>query len=243
MYWKVRDEIENTKKSLTNMISSWLSKIDERFSFESNMVDADWTMTSGQKEREKQAIEQAKQRVKADAYAEQIKQTAIELKEWQEKLNDVIAELEKATDDKAKYALEQEKTHIQGKINELSQLQVANQRAYELASALGHVKTLLEETRQTAKQALEDGLVEFLTDGIQQAESLGDALRNLAVSFLKTMNQFFAKKVVGGLMDAWFPEEGFSNKETDYTSGAETATLATALETTTTATEQASMAT
>ena len=243
MYWKVRDEIENTKKSLTNMISSWLSKIDERFSFESNMVDADWTMTSGQKEREKQAIEQAKQRVKADAYAEQIKQTAIELKEWQEKLNDVIAELEKATDDKAKYALEQEKAHIQGKINELSQLQVANQRAYELASSLGHVKTLLEETRQTAKQALEDGLVEFLTDGIQQAESLGDALRNLAVSFLKTMNQFFAKKVVGGLMDAWFPEEGFSNKETDYTSGAETATLATALETTTAATEQASMAT
>lgn len=243
MYWKVRDEIENTKKSLTNMISSWLSKIDERFSFESNMVDADWTMTSGQKEREKQAIEQAKQRVKADAYAEQIKQTAIELKEWQEKLNDVIAELEKTTDEKAKYALEQEKTHIQGKINELSQLQVANQRAYELASALGHVKTLLEETRQTAKQALEDGLVEFLTDGIQQAESLGDALRNLAVSFLKTMNQFFAKKVVGGLMDAWFPEEGFSNKETDYTSGAETATLATALETTTAATEQASMAT
>ncbi len=243
MYWKVRDEIENTKKSLTNMISSWLSKIDERFSFESNMVDADWTMTSGQKEREKQAIEQAKQRVKADAYAEQIKQTAIELREWQEKLNDVIAELEKTTDDKAKYALEQEKAHIQGKINELSQLQVANQRAYELASALGHVKTLLEETRQTAKQALEDGLVEFLTDGIQQAESLGDALRNLAVSFLKTMNQFFAKKVVGGLMDAWFPEEGFGNKETDYTSGAETATLATALETTTAATEQASMAT
>jgi soluble lytic murein transglycosylase-like protein len=234
MYWKVRDEIENTKKSLTNMISSWLSKIDERFSFESNMVDANWTMTSGQKEREKQAIEQAKQRVKADAYAEQIKQTAIELKEWQEKLNDVIAELEKATDDKAKYALEQEKAHIQGKINELSQLQVANQRAYELASALGHVKTLLEETRQTAKQALEDGLVEFLTDGIQQAESLGDALRNLAVSFLKTMNQFFAKKVVSGLMDAWFPEEGFSNKETDYTSGAETATAAT---------EQVSMAT
>lgn len=234
MYWKVRDEIENTKKSLTNMISSWLSKIDERFSFESNMVDADWTMTSGQKEREKQAIEQAKQRVKADAYAEQIKQTAIKLKEWQEKLNDVIAELEKTTDDKAKYALEQEKAHIQGKINELSQLQVANQRAYELASALGHVKTLLEETRQTAKQALEDGLVEFLTDGIQQAESLGDALRNLAVSFLKTMNQFFAKKVVSGLMDAWFPEEGFSNKETDYTSGAETATAAT---------EQVSMAT
>lgn len=234
MYWKVRDKIESTKKSLTNMISSWLSKIDERFSFESNMVDADWTMTSGQKEREKQAIEQAKQRVKADAYAEQIKQTAIELKEWQEKLNGVIAELEKTTDDKAKYALEQEKTHIQGKINELSQLQVANQRAYELASALGHVKTLLEETRQTAKQALEDGLVEFLTDGIQQAESLGDALRNLAVSFLKTMNQFFAKKVVSGLMDAWFPEEGFSNKETDYTSGAETATAAT---------EQVSMAT
>ena len=243
MYWKVRDEIESTKKSLTNMISSWLSKIDERFSFESNMVDADWTMTSGQKEREKQAIEQAKQRVKADAYAEQIKQTAIELKEWQEKLNGVIAELEKTTDDKAKYALEQEKTHIQGKISELSQLQVANQRAYELASALGHVKTLLEETRQTAKQALEDGLVEFLTDGIQQAESLGDALRNLAVSFLKTMNQFFTKKVVGGLMDAWFPEEGFGNKETDYTSGAETATLSTALETTTAATEQASMAT
>ena len=243
MYWKVRDEIDNVKKSLTNMISSWLSKIDERFSFESNMVDADWTMTSGQKEREKQAIEQAKQRVKADAYAEQIKQTAIELKEWQEKLNGVIAEREKATDDKAKYALEQEKAHIHGKINELSQLQVANQRAYELASALGHVKTLLEETRQTAKQALEDGLVEFLTDGIQQAESLGEALRNLAVSFLKTMNQFFAKKVVADLMDTWFPEVGFGNQETEYTNGIETAGLAASLDNAAIATEQSAATT
>jgi hypothetical protein len=52
---------------------------------------------------------------------------------------------------------------------------------------------------------LEDGLVTFLTDGINEAESLSEALKNLAVDFLKTMQQFFAKQAVTGLMNQWFP--------------------------------------
>ena len=51
------------------------------------------------------------------------------------------------------------------------------------------VPSLLNDIRDTSKQALEDGLVTFLTDGVNEAESLGKALRNLALDFLKTMQK------------------------------------------------------
>jgi len=62
----------------------------------------------------------------------------------------------------------------------------------------------LRDLRVTAKQALEDGLVTFLTDGINEAENLGEALRNLAINFLKTIQKFSAERMVKSMMDKWF---------------------------------------
>ena len=62
----------------------------------------------------------------------------------------------------------------------------------------------LVQFRQKAKEALEDGLVTFLTDGVNEAESLGAALRDLVVNWLKTIQKFFAEKVVTDLMTMWF---------------------------------------
>ena len=81
--------------------------------------------------------------------------------------------------------------------------EIANKE--RVSKMLSNMKTLLEETRVTAKQALEDGLVTFLTDGVKEAKSLGEALQNLVIDFLKTMQQFFAKRLVYGLMQKWFP--------------------------------------
>lgn len=64
----------------------------------------------------------------------------------------------------------------------------------------------MDEVRKTAKDALEDGLVEFLTDGILECENLGEAFRNLVVGILKELQKLFAKKLVTGLMDMWFGE-------------------------------------
>ena len=73
---------------------------------------------------------------------------------------------------------------------------------------------LLRDFHQVAKQSLEDGLVKFLTDGVNEAESLGDALRDLATGILKEIQSFFAKQLVTDLMTRWFP---FKNKKDEAT--------------------------
>lgn len=94
----------------------------------------------------------------------------------------------------------------------MSQMQeIANKE--RVSGMLSHIKTLLEETEETAKQALSDGLVNYLTDGVNEAKSLGEALQNMVVDFLKTMQKFFAKRLVEGLMQQWFPVKDESGRQ------------------------------
>ena len=87
----------------------------------------------------------------------------------------------------------------------LTQIHWAKQQAEEL----GEFKTQLEEANGVFKQALEDGLVDYMTDGVNAVldgtKSIGDAFRELATSILKTMQQFFAKRMIEGLMDRLYP--------------------------------------
>lgn len=55
-----------------------------------------------------------------------------------------------------------------------------------------------------SKKALEDGLVTFLTDGINEGD-IGEAVRNFAINYLKTMQKFFAQEMVTTMMTKWFP--------------------------------------
>ena len=52
---------------------------------------------------------------------------------------------------------------------------------------------------------LEDNLVTFLTDGINEAENLADALRDLVTGVLKDLQRYFAENITRNLMDSWFP--------------------------------------
>ena len=87
----------------------------------------------------------------------------------------------------------------------LTQIHWAKQQAEEL----GEFKTQLEEANGVFKQALEDGLVDYMADGVNAVldgtKSIGDAFRELATSILKTMQQFFAKRMIEGLMDRLYP--------------------------------------
>ena len=87
----------------------------------------------------------------------------------------------------------------------LTQIHWAKQQAEEL----GEFKEQLEEANDVFKQALEDGLVDYMTDGVNAVldgtKSIGDAFRELATSILKTMQQFFAKRMIEGLMDRLYP--------------------------------------
>ena len=80
----------------------------------------------------------------------------------------------------------------------------ATERAIELNSKIAEIPTLLDKVRKASKDALEEGLVEFLTDGINACESLGEAFRNLVISILKELQKLFAKELVKGLFNTWF---------------------------------------
>lgn len=91
--------------------------------------------------------------------------------------------------------------------------EIANKE--RISGMLSHVKTLLEETEETAKQALSDGLVNYLTEGVNEAKSLGEALQNMVVDFLKTIQKLFAKRLVEGVMQQWFPvKDEFGSRPT-----------------------------
>lgn len=79
-------------------------------------------------------------------------------------------------------------------------LATSNEELAQYYQGLSHVKTMTEEVGIASRQAFEDGLFTFLTDGIQQCENLADAFRNLAKSVLSSINQVYAKQLTKNIM-------------------------------------------
>lgn len=63
--------------------------------------------------------------------------------------------------------------------------------------------TILEKVKNAARDAFEDGLVTFLTDGITQCESLADAVRNLLTTVLSAIQRIYAEQMAKNLMAMW----------------------------------------
>lgn len=72
----------------------------------------------------------------------------------------------------------------------------------------------LRDLKSAARDALEDGLVTFLTDGITEAESLKDALYDLAKTVLKEIQKVSAKYIVKNLMNGLFGGWNVDKQET-----------------------------
>lgn len=164
------------------------------------MIDADPTMTTGQKERAKAAVESWGRREERRAEEDMADRGWASYRKY---YHEVEERLQKAADD-AERARIKESAEIE-KARILAEDILPHERAAALLERLERLPSVLEKVRSAAKQSLEDGLVTFLTDGINQAESLEEALTDLARTVLQAIQKAYAESIVADWMDKWYP--------------------------------------
>ena len=206
---KNADEVGNkaVAKSLRQTLNKFTTKLSEFFDGAEQAINKQYEYvetainnigaTSLQKEGMNRRFNVEKNSTLAKMYA---KQEDIYGNIYKNQTNDALEELHRNGELSAETL--QRLADIETK---LTQIHWAKQQAEEL----GEFKTQLEEANGVFKQALEDGLVDYMTDGVNAVldgtKSIGDAFRELATSILKTMQQFFAKRMIEGLMDRLYP--------------------------------------
>lgn len=221
---KIKTKLIKLKQELYSILDNFIKTIEDRFSTMQNLFDNLPQVTNLQKEfgdkllnayknqelyeankKIKEALEQ--QYITLSARAENNKQTINDLtikKEFllEQKKNpndkdylDAAKELEKAQTENV--MISEDLVNVFAKLSD-----VVNN--LKLNKILAESTDELKELRKTAKQALEDGLVTFLTDGVNEAGSLKEAFGNMIIGFLKTMQEFFAKRLVYTLMNSFF---------------------------------------
>lgn len=195
-YWQRQESIDSIFKNYTANINTALDDIDATYKHRIDMLDYSG-MSNMQIEERKSILKSLEAQSKVDIYTEQLNGYIKERNEFQAKI-DELAKSDR--EDK-----EQLITVWQTLIDKINHEYIpATERAIELNSKIADTVTLLDKVRKTAKDSLEEGLVEFLTDGINACESLGEAFRNLVVGILKEMQKLFARELVTNLMDMWF---------------------------------------
>lgn len=230
----IRKEILGVYDQVNGMFDRWQSSFDTYFDQYSSWLSNNPDATSLQKERGGAEITARKNEfifnlatTQLDYWNKQMEKVKELLASTEEEMDAISAKL------KEQNLTQEERVELEKKLQELQtqrdmSKQIANSislRQRELtytklqAEQLKDQKDALVELRRTAKQALEDGLVTFLTDGITQAENLGEALRNLFTGILKEIQQFSAKQLVGSLMNSMFPVKNIETtaQEQKYT--------------------------
>lgn len=87
----------------------------------------------------------------------------------------------------------------------------AEEKLEQLNYQLSQTPTLLDDIQLAGRQAFEDGLLDFLTEGILECESLGDAFLNLAITVLQAIQKMYAEALTKNIMSALFPtDSGFN---------------------------------
>lgn len=195
-YWQRQESIDSIFKNYASNINTALDAIDATYKHRIDMLDYSG-MSNMQIEERKSILKSLEAQSKVDIYTEQLNGYIKMRNESQAKIDELV---ESDREDK-----EQLITVWQTLIDKINHEYIpATERAIELNSKIAEIPTLLDKVRKTAKDSLEEGLVEFLTDGINACESLGEAFRNLVVSILKEMQKLFARELVTNLMDMWF---------------------------------------
>ena len=195
-YWQRQESIDSIFKNYASNINTALDAIDATYKHRIDMLDYSG-MSNMQIEERKSILKSLEAQSKVDIYTEQLNGYIQLRNESQAKIDELV---ESDTENK-----EQLIAVWQTLIDKINFEYIpATERAIELNSKIAEIPTLLDKVRKTAKDALEDGLVEFLTEGIYACESLGEAFRNLVVGILKELQRLFAKELVKGLMNMWF---------------------------------------
>lgn len=207
-YFEVKSAIDKVYTDLENMFKSFLQRIDDLATYRTNMIDSNFNLTTGQKAEAKQQIESARYSSEANAYQTEADR---KVKDLQNKLNEYgykSAQVQQMPDGDAKKIALSQLNDLKNEINSLQFKEIPGlKQLEEYNRQLAKIPTLMEKVHQSAKQALEDGLNTFLTDGINNAKSLSDAFNDMLTSILKSMQKVFADKITSDLMNALFPNE------------------------------------
>ena len=200
--FKAKEKIKEIKKDLLSIVENFKSAVKDNVSWQTSMIDADSTMTTGQKDRAKAAVEswgrQQERRAEESMADRGWASYRKYYREVEERLKEAADDAERA---RIKESAEIEKARI------LAEDILPHERAAALLERLERLPSVLEKVRSAAKQSLEDGLVTFLTDGVNQADSLEDALTDLARTVLQSIQKAYAESIVADLMDKWFPAQ------------------------------------
>ena len=219
---EIRKRLENAREALYGVFDTWTKAIEDKFNIMDNYF-AEMPVTNLQREQGERVLKALRNRelAKANQYklnvlteeyrgrTFRITKNEQEMAHWK----DVQAQAERD-------GVKGNDTYVEaGKhIKELADdTQVAKFEMSELNRQIGDTDNLIRLEKElsklpdlfidagnTAKKALEDGLVTFLTDGVNETGSLKDALLDLAKTFLKTMQEFFAKQMVTTMMNKLF---------------------------------------
>lgn len=219
---EIRKRLESARETLYGVFETWIKAIEDKFNTMDNYF-AEMPVTNLQREQGERELKAYRNRelVKANqdklnALTEEYKERALRITKNEQEMahwKEVQAQAERD-------GVRGNDTYVEaGKhIKELAHdTQAANLEMSELNRQIGDTENLIRLEKElsklpdlfrdagnTAKQALEDGLVTFLTDGVNEAGSLKDALLDLAKTFLKTMQEFFAKQMVTTMMTELF---------------------------------------
>ena len=207
---QIKQKIEATLESLYKVFDSAIEKINANYDNMTKRFD-NMSWTNLQREQGHKEIEAYRNQALAEQYHTEM--TSLQngynqLRDEIEACNKEAERLKEIGDDKgAQVQLDK----VKGKTVELNAVmeKLKSTHALEvLAEEAGHLKDVMEEANDKFKQATEDGLLDFMTDGVNAVldgtKTIEDAFADMAISILKTMQKFFAEKIVTGLMNQWF---------------------------------------
>lgn len=193
VYMDITNKLNNLQQELANIIKGWIDEASNYFNYERSMIDADSGLTDFVKEGHKQALDKGEARWKAVAYRQQAIMWAERENKYQEEYNRLKAEGNNLGAQANYDAMVQ-----------AERLKTIAERQADINEKLGEQKTLWQEAMDVANQALEKGLFNFLTDGINSViegtKSLKQAFIEMLTSILKEIQAFFAKQLVKNFM-------------------------------------------
>ena len=207
---QIKQKIEATLESLYKVFDSAIEKINANYDNMTKRFD-NMSWTNLQREQGHKEIEAYRNQALAEQYHTEmtsLQRGYNQLRDEIEACNKEAERLKEIGDDKgAQVQLDK----VKGKTVELNAVmeKLKSTHALEvLAEEAGHLKDVMEEANDTFKQATEDGLLDFMTDGVNAVldgtKTIEDAFADMAISILKTMQKFFAERIVTGLMNQWF---------------------------------------
>lgn len=207
---QIKQKIEATLESLYKVFDSAIEKINANYDNMTKRFD-NMSWTNLQREQGHKEIEAYRNQALAEQYHAEmtsLQRGYNQLRDEIEACNKEAERLKEIGDDKgAQIQLDK----VKGKTVELNAVmeKLKSTHALEvLAEEVGHLKDVMEEANDKFKQATEDGLLDFMTDGVNAVldgtKTIEDAFADMAISILKTMQKFFAEKIVTGLMNQWF---------------------------------------